>query len=176
MSIKKRLPRNQRSEYTVKTSYFNSKLLDAKITTMIFSECPKDFDKTTDVVGCYLQYNSRFVLLQRKPEKPNGNKWGLPAGKIDEGETKKQAVLREVYEETGVLITEPDLSYFSSVWVRDNDLDFEYHMFSVKFNEEPEIKINDREHQNYQWVTPQESLQVDLIPDQENCTRLFYCL
>ena len=32
----------------------------------------------------------------------NGNSWSLPKGHIDEGENKIQAVIREIYEESGI--------------------------------------------------------------------------
>ncbi len=32
------------------------------------------------------------------------NMWGMPGGKVDEGETEKEAAIRECYEETGLRI------------------------------------------------------------------------
>lgn len=42
-----------------------------------------------------------FILLQRTTE---NNEWSLPGGAIDPGETHSQAVIREVREETGLLV------------------------------------------------------------------------
>lgn len=42
-----------------------------------------------------------FVLLQRTTE---DNRWSLPGGAIDPGETPSQAVVREVREETGLIV------------------------------------------------------------------------
>ena len=52
------------------------------------------------VAGCFLEYGGRFLILHRRSEKSQGGKWGLPAGKVDKGETDKDAVIREVAEET----------------------------------------------------------------------------
>lgn len=53
------------------------------------------------VVGCFLEYEGKFVLLHRHAHKPNGGTWGLPAGKVEPGESDTAAVLRELWEETG---------------------------------------------------------------------------
>lgn len=73
---------------------------------MIFQEAPIDFNKEIDVVGCYVQYDGKFVLLHRQPHKTNGNRLGLPAGKVDPGETVHRAMSREIKEETGLDISE----------------------------------------------------------------------
>lgn len=39
----------------------------------------------------------------------NENQYGIPGGKVDEGETAIQAAIREAYEETGVRVTEEQL-------------------------------------------------------------------
>lgn len=41
------------------------------------------------------------ILLQNKG---NGEKWSLPAGAIEPGEAPGEAVLREVWEETGLVV------------------------------------------------------------------------
>lgn len=45
----------------------------------------------------------RVLLLRRRPEASNGNTWGFPAGKVEIGETARDAALREFNEETGAV-------------------------------------------------------------------------
>jgi 8-oxo-dGTP diphosphatase len=45
--------------------------------------------------------NGRYLLVQEKRSDIYGL-WNLPAGKVDEGETLKQAAIREAREETGL--------------------------------------------------------------------------
>jgi acetyl-CoA carboxylase carboxyl transferase subunit beta len=52
------------------------------------------------VVGCFLEFENKFVVLLRHSHKPEGNTWALPGGKVEPGETDEQAVIRELYEET----------------------------------------------------------------------------
>ena len=52
-------------------------------------------------VGALIWDNSGRLLLQRRTD---DNRWGLPGGGIDPGETPAQAVVRETREETGLQI------------------------------------------------------------------------
>ena len=142
---------------------------------MIYSTEPAGFKRGIDVVGCYVEHAGTFLLLYRQPHKPNGNKWGMPAGKVDMGETKSQAMVREIHEETGIEIAEADLQYFDSVFVQHEGTDFIYHMFSVQLIEQPEVTISPQEHQGFRWVSPDEAKAMDnLVHDNEACIELFY--
>jgi 8-oxo-dGTP diphosphatase len=44
----------------------------------------------------------RHVLLVRRANPPDAGRWGFPGGKIEQGETIKDAAIRELLEETGV--------------------------------------------------------------------------
>ncbi|WP_346895162.1 NUDIX hydrolase [uncultured Roseibium sp.] len=57
------------------------------------------------------------VLLVRRANPPDAGRWGFPGGKIEQGETIKDAAIRELLEETGVR-ADP-LSVFTAVDVFD---------------------------------------------------------
>jgi 8-oxo-dGTP diphosphatase len=141
---------------------------------MMTKEKPRDFNKQFDVVGCIAEYEGKFILLRRNLYKANGGKWGLPAGKLEEGESKIEAILRETKEETGLVLTEEGVAYFDSWFVRNDSIDFEWHMYATKINSEPIIEINPEEHLEYLWVTPFEAMQMDLIHDLPESIELFY--
>jgi 8-oxo-dGTP diphosphatase len=46
----------------------------------------------------------QLLLIQRRNE-PGAGLWSLPGGRIEAGETGEQAVVREVAEETGLVVT-----------------------------------------------------------------------
>jgi 8-oxo-dGTP diphosphatase len=47
---------------------------------------------------------ARLLLIQRRNE-PGAGQWSLPGGRIEAGETAEQAVVREVAEETGLVVS-----------------------------------------------------------------------
>ncbi|WP_405166360.1 CoA pyrophosphatase [Nocardia sp. NBC_01499] len=49
------------------------------------------------------------VVIRRAYRGRNAGQWGLPGGRLDEGETAAQAVLRELHEELGLTATPADL-------------------------------------------------------------------
>jgi len=57
-----------------------------------------------------VDHQDRILLLQdTDPGYPDRHWWVTPGGGIDPGETEQQAAVREIAEETGLVITESDL-------------------------------------------------------------------
>ena len=54
------------------------------------------------VVDAIVVKDNEILLIKRAAHLINGGKWAIPGGFLDRDETCKQAVLREVKEETGL--------------------------------------------------------------------------
>jgi 8-oxo-dGTP pyrophosphatase MutT (NUDIX family) len=141
---------------------------------MLYTTKPKNFNARFEVVSCFINSDGKILLLDRQYNKPQGDSWGLPAGKIDRGENKYEALKREVKEETGLDIIYHGLKYFGQVYVKYPEYNFIYHMFETNLKGDLSIRINNEEHKGYKWVTPQQALQMNLIRDLDKCIEMFY--
>ncbi len=134
---------------------------------------PTDFNPQFEATGCFLKVDKEFLLLLRQDNKPQGNVWGLPSGKMNLGETPLEGVIREVLEETGIVLNDSMPRYLGDFRVRYLDFDFRYHLFQHNLPSKPSIKINPIEHKDSRWVSPKEALSLTLIPSLYHYVNLF---
>ena len=67
--------------------------------------------KLTLVVACALIDADNRVLIAQRPEgKTLAGLWEFPGGKLDAGERAEQALIRELYEELGIVVREACLA------------------------------------------------------------------
>ena len=57
------------------------------------------------VVAAVLEREGKILVGQRMPDQSHPLKWEFPGGKVEPGETPAQAVVRELEEELGVVVT-----------------------------------------------------------------------
>ena len=89
------------------------------------------------------------------PSKPEPGKLGVPAGKLEIGETPEQAAKRELLEETGILVESSDIHGVGSLYIRKPQIDYVYHLFQISCKTKPRVRLSS-EHSNYLWATQQE--------------------
>ena len=58
----------------------------------------------TQVVAALIRENGRFLICRRPAHKARGMLWEFVGGKVEAGETKEQALIRECKEELGIRI------------------------------------------------------------------------
>ncbi|WAA09894.1 NUDIX hydrolase [Fervidibacillus albus] len=79
------------------------------------------------VANCIYLKENRILLLQ----KPRRNWWTIPGGKMEVGETVKESVKREFFEETGIRIDKPVLKgIYNFLIKRGNETENEWMMFT----------------------------------------------
>lgn len=151
-------------------------LFVAPIHAEVYLDPPENFHAKVEVSACFLECGDKILLLHRQDNKSQGQLWGIPGGKIDKGETPLQAVIREVFEETGFDISKQNVIQLQTVFIKyPNNFDYVYHMFKCKPINAPEaVKINFNEHKGFTWLTPSQALEMPLMLDEDICINLVY--
>ena len=136
---------------------------------MLSLKKPGKFLPVSDVVGCLFWAEGKILLLKRATEKSYPGRWGLPGGKINEGESRLDAIIREVKEETGINLSSGRFQTHQTYYVVNPKESFVYTMYISRFEKIPGVNINRIEHVNYAWYRPEEALKLKLMPDADGC-------
>ena len=143
---------------------------------MIFDTPPDDFRPKIHVVTCYVECENKILYLLRHKKESNGTLWGLPGGKIEPQETPLAALVRELREETGIITAESTIQPRSLFYVRYPTMDFTYRTYHLQLATFPSVTLDGKEHDAYCWVTPQEALLLDHVPDGKPALQKDYSL
>lgn len=120
----------------------------------------KNFSPLVEVVGCFLEKEGKILYLLRSPGKEEGNRWGVPGGKVEPNETIIHASIRELKEEIGIDIEEKDVIPLIPLYFRKNGKDFIFHLIRIKIEIPFEVILNE-EHTDARWFLPEE---IDSFP------------
>ena len=101
-----------------------------------------------------------FIGQRSDDDKTEPGKWALFGGKVDQGETPKESVIREVLEEAGVKFV-PERTFCTHI--NDN---WETHFIIGKVIGETTLDL--REHKDSKYVTEIELAELDLAFDHES--------
>ena len=111
--------------------------------------------KTLNVVGAILTCHNKILCAQRGEGKYDyvSYKYEFPGGKIEPGETPKEALHRELIEEMLVDIDIEDMTCFDTVEHEYPDFIIRMSTFKAPLKEK---KITLTEHVDIQWLAPSE--------------------
>ena len=112
----------------------------------------------TEVVAALIWKNNKFMICQRPPHKARGLLWEYVGGKVELGETKEQALIRECKEELDILLSVGEM--FIDVIHEYPDLTVHLTLFNATIAQGEPQKL---EHNDIQWITSSE------IPNYEFC-------
>lgn len=119
---------------------------------VVYETKPLGFKEDVEIAACYLEIDGQLLLLECSPSKSEAGRWGVPAGKVEIGETPKQAAKRELFEETNIIVEDRDIHAISSLYIRKPNIDYVYHLFQIDLKIKPKVRLS-FEHLNYLWAT-----------------------
>ena len=103
--------------------------------------------RTIKVSTCIVRKQKKLLILQRPIDAMLGGLWEFPGGKIQNNESRKKAVIREVMEETNLIIK--NLDYLGQVQHQYSHFKVLISLFLGDVNDISSLKTN----QNYKWTT-----------------------
>ena len=112
-----------------------------------------------EVVAALIWDGDRFMICQRPAHKARGLLWEFVGGKVEPGETKEEALIRECREELAVTVAPKDL--FMDVVHEYPDLTVHLSLFNAVIAEgTPQLL----EHNDIRWITVDEIDRYEFCP------------
>ena len=115
-----------------------------------------------EVVAALIWNNDNFMICQRPAHKARALLWEFVGGKVESGETKEQALIRECQEELAVTLSVGDV--FMDVVHEYPDITVHLTLFSATIAEGVPQKL---EHNDIKWIIPAEIPNYNFCPADE---------
>lgn len=116
----------------------------------------------TEVVAALIRNGDRFMICRRPAHKARALLWEFVGGKVEAGETKEAALIRECREELGVTVKVHDV--FMEVTHVYPDLTIRLTLYNAEISEGvPQLL----EHCDLKWIRPDETDDYDFCPADE---------
>lgn len=115
-----------------------------------------------EVVAALIWDKDSFMICQRPAHKARGLLWEFVGGKVEPGETKEQALVRECQEELAVTISVDTV--FMEVTHTYPDITVHLTLFNAAIDDGVPQKL---EHNDIRWITPKDIPQYDFCPADE---------
>lgn len=116
----------------------------------------------TEVVAALIWDGPKFMICQRPAHKARGLLWEFVGGKVEPGETKPQALIRECREELAVELAVGDI--FMDVLHEYPDLTVHLTLFHASIAHGEPQKL---EHNDIRWIPVSEIPKYDFCPADE---------
>jgi 8-oxo-dGTP pyrophosphatase MutT (NUDIX family) len=114
----------------------------------------KNLKKHCSAVFLYIfnREGTKLLLIKRNEEKRKkwGFDWGAIGGKIELGESPKEAIVREAKEEIGLEINSKEIKPLFIKDIKKDNENIKHFFYSTKIDESSNVKLNG-ESEEYRW-------------------------
>ncbi len=115
-----------------------------------------------EVVAALIWDKDKFLICQRPADKARGLLWEFVGGKVEPGETKEQALIRECQEELAITVEPHEV--FTEVMHKYPDITVHLTLFNCTISKgQPQLL----EHNDMKWITSAEIPNYDFCPADE---------
>lgn len=112
-----------------------------------------------DVVAALIWEGDRFLICQRPAHKANALLWEFVGGKVEPGESRQEALVRECREELDITVTVGEL--FMELTHTYPDITVHLYLYHAAIAAGTPRML---EHHALQWITPEETPQFTFCP------------
>ena len=108
-------------------------------------------EKVVEVVAALIWRGEKFLICQRPENKARGLLWEFVGGKVEEGESKQKALVRECKEELDIKVEVGEI--FAEVTHKYSDITVHLTLFNATISCGEPQKL---EHADIKWISPSE--------------------
>ena len=120
----------------------------------------------TNVVAALVCDGDKFMICQRPAHKARGLLWEFVGGKVEKGESKADALVRECKEELDIIVEPRDI--YMELIHEYPDITVRLTLYNAVIKEGVPKML---EHNDIKWITASEIPQFDFCPADEEILR-----
>lgn len=118
--------------------------------------------KAVQVVAALIWNKDKFLVCRRPENKARGLLWEFVGGKVEDGETKEQALIRECQEELAITVAPHEV--FMEITHEYPDITVRLTLFNCAIlRGQPQLL----EHCDMKWIAPAEIYNYEFCPADE---------
>lgn len=118
--------------------------------------------KIVPIAACFIFNDSgQLLVLKRHRQNLGGGKWAAPAGRLEPGENGLEAMTREIFEETGLTVSETHFLGEHLISMPHGTVSMS--SFTTNVPNGTRIVLSPDEHEDFAWINPEDTMTADNI-------------
>ena len=135
-----------------------------KLEAGIYLDRPENFTPKLEGCGCHIEFANKLLFLKRSRGQWGAEKWALPGGTVEEGESPLECIVRELQEEISHSAPEGQVKTMWPLYITDSEgRSYIFHLFYYQIHAEIEVQLC-FEHTDFKWVDVAEGYALPLVP------------